>query len=248
MCYHNSVKTKDFVELSEIKIPIFPTKIDYANGFTNPDWPVLVADAKGSIASDKMEWGFLPGYIQDREAANNFRHGYKDAKGYHPAITALNAIAEEMLDKSMFKKAARETRCLVLSSGFYEWKHVPKIGKQGQPLKATDKLPHFISLPGREYFYMAGIYNKWTDRKSGELAYTFAICTTKANSLMEEIHNSKKRMPLILPDDMATNWLNKDLSEADIKEIAHHQIKEDQMTAYEIAKDFQSSSTPQQPA
>lgn len=45
-----------------------------------------------------MEWGFIPHYLKNREAAQKFRGGYKDDTGkYHPPIITLNAIDEEML-------------------------------------------------------------------------------------------------------------------------------------------------------
>jgi hypothetical protein len=39
--------------------------------------------------------------------------------------------------------------------------------------------------------------NTWTDRDTGETKDTVAIITTKANKLMEQVHNSKMRMPVV---------------------------------------------------
>jgi putative SOS response-associated peptidase YedK len=44
---------------------------------------------------------------------------------------------------------------------------------------------------------MAGIWQPWTDKATGEYVETFSIVTTKANKLMEQVHNSKTRMPTI---------------------------------------------------
>ncbi|WP_428400335.1 SOS response-associated peptidase [Niabella insulamsoli] len=218
-----------------------------ASGFEYPDWPVLLKDNEGAYVNELMQWGFLPTYISDGAQASNFRGGYKDEKGkYHPPVTTLNAIAEEMQDKPMFKKNVGN-RCLVLSSGFYEWKHVPKIGKSGKELKATDKIPHFIYLKDRPHFFMAGIYNLWTNRATGEVVPTFAICTTAANTLMQEIHNSKKRMPLILDEELAKYWLDPTLNEKQITEIAHFKISESEMDAYEVDKEFRTSPEPNKP-
>jgi putative SOS response-associated peptidase YedK len=46
------------------------------------------------------------------------------------------------------------------------------------------------------------------DQDSGEIENTFSIITTRANPLLEEIHNSKKRMPVILPEDKEMEWLD----------------------------------------
>jgi len=45
---------------------------------------------------------------------------------------------------------------------------------------------------------MAGIWQLWKDTETGEYVETFSIVTTSANKLMEQIHNSTKRMPTIL--------------------------------------------------
>jgi len=42
---------------------------------------------------------------------------------------------------------------------------------------------------------------------------TFSVVTTRANELMEEIHNSKKRMPVILPASAERMWLSEGADE-----------------------------------
>jgi putative SOS response-associated peptidase YedK len=91
---------------------------------------------------------------------------------------------------------------------------------------------------------MAGIWQPWTDKTSGEYVESFAIVTTAANRLMEQIHNSKKRMPTILDEDMAYEWLFGNLEEDRITEIARSQIPAQQVDAYSIAKDFREALEP----
>ena len=59
---------------------------------------------------------------------------------------------------------------------------------------------------------MAGLYESWKDRETGQAHNTFTICTTAANERMEWIHNSKKRMPSILSLHHANLWLDKNIS------------------------------------
>jgi putative SOS response-associated peptidase YedK len=116
--------------------------------------------------------------------------------------------------------------------------------RTGQPLKTPNKFPYYITLRDRDYFFMAGIWQPWTDKQSGEYVESFAIVTTKANSLMEQIHNSKKRMPTILDEDLAYEWLFGDLSEDRIKEIGQYQYPSSEMQACTIAKDFREVLEP----
>lgn len=247
MCYYNSYHNPQSLQFKDYKIKPVEYNAAVASGFDNPEWPVIIKNESG-YENVLMEWGFLPNYITTTQEAYDFRHGYKDNKGkYHPPITTLNVIAEEMQEKPMFKNFVGN-RCLVLSSGFYEWKHVPKIGKNGQELKSVDKIPHYIYLKDKPYFFMAGICNPlWVDRHGPDVFPNFAICTTAANTLMTEIHNSKKRMPLILDDDLAEMWLNDNLTPDDISEIAKYQYSESDMDAYTVDKDFRASHDPKRP-
>jgi putative SOS response-associated peptidase YedK len=73
---------------------------------------------------------------------------------------------------------------------------------------------------------------------------SFAIITTKANCLMEQVHNSKKRMPTILNEDLAYEWIFGNLDEKRILEIAATQFPAEEMQARTIAKDFREVLEP----
>ncbi len=252
MCYYNGVRVTraEFIRLKQLEKAI--AKLNFLNkplliGFEYTNAPVLKRVAgRQDFEITEMEWGFLPPYLKNREAASKFRHGYKDDSGrFHPPITTLNAVGEELLlPGKMYRDAALHRRCLVLSSGFYEWRHVHPLGKTGKPLKTAVKYPYHIFLPGQEVFFMAGIWQAWTDKDTGETVDTFAIVTTAANKLMEQVHNSKKRMPVILTEDLAYEWLLGDPDEERIKAIATAQYAADKMSAYPIAKDFRSALDP----
>jgi hypothetical protein len=61
---------------------------------------------------------------------------------------------------------------------------------------------------------------------------------------MKQIHNSKERMPTILPGDLAEAWLYRDLSEQDILDIANYQVASQEMTATPLDKDFLKKANP----
>ena len=91
---------------------------------------------------------------------------------------------------------------------------------------------------------MAGIWQGWTDKSTGEYTETFAIVTTAANSLMQQVHNSKKRMPVILNENLAFEWMFGNPDEQRILELAATQYPSDEMEACTIAKDFRSALEP----
>ena len=123
-------------------------------------------------------------------------------------IPWLNATSEKLLDSKMFRSAALKRRCLVLATHFFEWRHYKPEGE-----KKPKAYPYMIELNDANYFYMAGIWQPWTDKETGETMDTFAIVTTRANSFMSEVHNTKKRQPAILNEDLAWEWIMEDISE-----------------------------------
>lgn len=78
----------------------------------------------------------------------------------------------------------------------------------------------------------------------GETVDTVALVTTEANPLMRQIHNSKNRMPTMLPDELAWEWMMEDLTEEQITELATYQINPNEMEAYTIEKEFKTTGTP----
>jgi hypothetical protein len=61
---------------------------------------------------------------------------------------------------------------------------------------------------------------------------------------MEQVHNSKKRMPCILTNELAGEWISDGLSEDRIAEIATYQIPAEKMEAYTIRRDFREALDP----
>jgi len=260
MCYYNGqrVDKAEYIRLKNLEKAVsnygfLDRQIQFGFQYSQCAVLVPVFNESEDFEIVQMEWGFLPSYVPNREEAAKFRTGYKNAEGkWIQGYTTLNAKAENLFvnekgRKSIFADAARSRRCLVLSTGFFEWRHLPKLGKKGQTLKATEKYPYYISVKDQEYFFMAGIYEPWIDRETNERVNTVAILTTEANSLMAQIHNTKLRMPTILDNDLAHEWLFSDLNEERITEIAKTHIHSRDMEACSISKEFLKELEPTKP-
>jgi putative SOS response-associated peptidase YedK len=125
-----------------------------------------------------MRWGFRPGWFT------------ATAKQPPP----INARAETLVDKPMFRGAMKSGRCLIPAHGFYEWQARPGTSR---------KQPMFIHLKGRPLFYFAGLYTVARDDETGRDVASCAIVTCEPNELMAEIHY---RMPVMLDADAAARW------------------------------------------
>jgi putative SOS response-associated peptidase YedK len=256
MCYYNGQKVNhaEYIRLKQLEKLVANYKFldkDLQIGFDYSMNAVLKRlPAEEDFEIVQMEWGFIPSYIKTREDVQKMRFGYKDATGkFRPPVTTLNAVSEEMLAPGkIYRDSALQRRCLVLSTGFFEWRHVFPLNKRtGQPLKTANKYPYHITVKDKEYFFMAAIWQPWTDRATGEYVESFAIVTTAANELMQQVHNTKKRMPTILNEDLAWEWLFGDLTEERIRQIAQTPFPATAMQACSITKDFRESLDPTTP-
>lgn len=132
--------------------------------------------------------------MKDEEAANKYAN-------------TLNAEGESIFQKKSYSPFIKKYRGLFWVNGFYE-PHKVK-GK-----KETEN--YYIYRPTKELFSLGIVYAPWTDKSTGETYDTFSVITTPANPLLEEIHNVKKRMPLIIPESDRDAWMEGQ-SEGDIK-------------------------------
>jgi putative SOS response-associated peptidase YedK len=230
MCYFNSLVAPNgaSINLKGNTQKLAPTHIPLQSGFSYSNWPIIKGSA-GDFAIDNAHWELIAPWVKT----------IKEAEAGREKFNTLNATSERLLESKLFKPAALNYRCLVPSTGFFEWRHY-------KPITANKEIayPYFISLKDQTLFYMAGIYQPWTDKETGETMDTFSIVTTKANALMEQIHNKKKRMPTILNEAQASDWLEPNLSESKIMELASSAYDTSHMSAYTIDKSFRTSSNP----
>ena len=232
MCYFNSLVAPKgaTINLSGTTKQLDPINRPLQSGFSYHNWPII----KGSTQNFTIEnahWELIAPWVKTTQEVQAGREKFN----------TLNATAERLLESKLFKPAALNHRCLVLSSGFYEWRHYKPAGA-----KKEIAYPYFITLTNQPLFYMAGIYQPWTDKETGETMDTFSIVTTKANAFMEQIHNKKKRMPTILTEAQAVDWLAPNLSENKIMELATSSIDANQLSAYTIHKNFRTDTNPLQ--
>ncbi len=153
----------------------------YYHAFALPSMPVICSEDTSCIRL--LKWGLIPSSTPNSRQANIIR--YK----------TFNARAESLEKKPSFSAAFSTKRCLIPVKGFFEWQHVGK-----------DKIPWYIYNAENEIISLAGIYDDWVEDTTGEVFSTFSIITTEANDLMAVIHNSGKRMPVILDKTAEVKW------------------------------------------
>ena len=151
------------IELAEKNTP--SVSFEPKEVFPSANVPII-ASTENKIKHEFFVWGF---------------------PGFHKKELIINARSETAAQKPTFKQAMLHRRCVVPSTGFYEWSH------------DSQKKKYKFNLPEQENLYMAGIWNEYEGEKH------FVILTTAANQSMAPIHN---RMPLILPKELIRSWIN----------------------------------------
>ena len=122
--------------------------------------PVMISSGNKSV-SEFQRWG-IPGWLGG---------------------LMINARAETVCVKPMFRRSMAAQRCVIPASGYYEWD--------------AGRHKYFFQLPGKP-IYLAGVYDNCEGNNC------FVILTTAPNEVVKDIHD---RMPLILNHDQVRPWL-----------------------------------------
>jgi len=155
----------------------------YFSAFSLPAIPVITG--RDSRLIRMYRWGLIPSWTKDEAYAEGIR------------TKTFNAKAETITEKPSFRNAVKTNRCLVVSKGFFEWQK-----------RENEKIPYYIGLEDDRIFAFAGLYDTWVHPQTGEINNTFTIITTTANPLLAVIHNTRQRMPVILPKEKEQDWIN----------------------------------------
>lgn len=185
-------------EIEQQLVPHTDLPIYHRQGHSHPK--MLIYTDKDPEIPTVSTWGLIPSWTKSKIDADKF------------SKMTLNARGETIFEKPSFKYSAKNRRCLIYIDGFYEHHHYK-----------SKTYPFYISKKDKKPMILAGLWNEWVDKDTGEILNTFSIVTTKGNKLLTKIHNNPKlkepRMPVILPEEIANNWLLPYKDELDQKAI-----------------------------
>jgi len=116
----------------------------------------------------------------------------------------INARSETAATKPMFKDGMLQRRCLIPASNYFEWEN-----RDGRRIKYAIRPAHTNML------YLAGIYH--LENHNGVVVPTFTILTREAAPGIAFIHH---RMPVIVPGEYTSDWLNANFKAEEIIQSA----------------------------
>ncbi|MCC6795631.1 MAG: SOS response-associated peptidase [Candidatus Hydrogenedentes bacterium] len=139
--------------------------------------PVIVME-NGRRVLRLMAWGLIPPWSDSPKMQS----------------ATFNARAEGIATSRLYRGPFASRRCLVPSTGFYEWSGPAKV-----------RVPHCIQKGDGEIFSFAGVWDRWQSRDRTQSLESFSIVTTAANAFVSAIHD---RMPAILDEVDEARWLD----------------------------------------
>src|SRR6202795_757298 len=170
---------------------------------------VIARDGQNELTP--MRWGLVPSWWK------------KKAKEM-PAT--FNARVETVTEKPFFRSAFKRTRCLIPVSGYYEWNDTPG-GKQPYYFTARDGSPALT---------IAGLWDEWQDKASGETLKSCTMIITEPNEFVAEVHD---RMPVLLAEKDYEPWLSGKAGLELLKPAAENMLRK-----WPVSKQVNSSRAP----
>jgi putative SOS response-associated peptidase YedK len=88
-----------------------------------------------------------------------------------------------------------------------------------------------IAMADKSHMVMAGLWDEWTDKKTGERIKSCTIITCPANALVGALHD---RMPVILAEEDWAKWLGEVPATAEELKALLVPFKDDALTIWPV--------------
>jgi putative SOS response-associated peptidase YedK len=164
-----------------------------------------------------VRWGLVPYWAEDPRIGNR----------------QINARVETAATAPAYRDSARRRRCLVLVSGFFEWKHE---GKQKQPF--------FVHRRDGKPFALAGLWDKWVSREpdpaTPDTLTVIESCTVLTQPALPPIDFIHDRMPIVLDPSEYDRWLDPSVNDLrSVQQMMHPRPAPD-LALYEVSSHVNS--------
>ena len=122
-----------------------------------------IVEHEGKRALVEMRWGLVPFW---------WSKPLKELR-----LATFNARVETVTTKPFFREPFKNKRCLMPVSGYYEWQDTPE-GKQPW---------YFTARDGSPVLTIAGLWDEWKNRDTGERLKSCAMIITEPNEFVARI-------------------------------------------------------------
>jgi len=169
--------------------------------------PVIRVADDGTPEGVMMRWWLVPFW----------------AKSAKPEYTMFNARSEDAETKPSFREPFKKRRCVLPVNGFYEWTKA----------KGDDKQAYYIRRKDHGTFGFAGLWDRWTDKETGEVIESCTILTAAACDLLKPIHH---RTPLIIKEEDLDEWLSREVTDTSVVKPLLTTPSTDEFERFEVSR------------
>ena len=177
------------------------------NEVLQPNYNVAPTDPVYAVVDQRLlgtfRWGLIPFWAKSLTGGQ------------------INARAETVAAKAMFRDSFARRRCIIPADGFFEWEQMER-----------GKLPHYIYQKDGSPLAFAGIWSTWRDPASEARIRSCAIVTTKAHPSLEQIH---ARMPVMLDPAVWDQWLDRTATDPDRAQSLLQPLPETALTEHAVS-------------
>ena len=150
----------------------------------------VVVERDGKRELEVMRWGIVPYW---------WNKPLKELR-----LATFNARVETVTTKPFFREPFQHRHCLMPVSGYFEWQDTPQ-GKQPW---------YFTARDGSPVLTVAGIWDRWKNKETGERITSCAMIITEPNAFVAEVHD---RMPVLLMPQRFDHWLSGTMAVDELK-------------------------------
>jgi putative SOS response-associated peptidase YedK len=219
MCFHASITStaKQLEKRSKAKFINNDVKAQFEkphyhlNGFSHPNFPILTQELPDKLLP--AIWGIAPSSTNVEELDKYYKKASKFGGG-------LNARSEKLDSHFLYKQVYKTQRCLIFVDAFFEPHHIK-----------SKSFPFLVRRKDKDLIALAGIYSRFDNG-----LVTCSIITKPASKFMAEIHNQKKRQPVMLSDNIEKKWIDESVDEKDIFDILNQDYNDEDLEAYPVSK------------
>lgn len=193
---------------------------NHANGWSHPLMWIIPQEENNRITPGM--WGIMP----SKNTGANHKEYFKNYKTFG----GLNAKSEKLFDHFIYRHSWEYKRCIIPVDGFFE-PHTTDVKVKGKPFK----VPFYFKRKNDDPINLAGIYTTTADGWN-----TFAVLTKEATPLFAQIHNEKKRRPVVVSDENVDSWLMNNMDMDEVEQMIEDDLWDSEFETWPITKELYS--------
>jgi putative SOS response-associated peptidase YedK len=183
MCFSIKINTgaKNYIDKYKLQVNKFESVNLNYRAFPYQDYPVILK-TDSTYELKIMNYSLIPSW----------------SKIQKPKFATYNARVETIDEKPTWIKPLEMTRCLVPVTSFfescYEGTHAGNI----------------VEFYNEEIITLAGVYNTWINKETGEVIDSFAVVTKEPYPFVKKVGHD--RSPICIEEEKISEWLNPNLN------------------------------------